>query len=558
MNEIAAKRLIERHNSAAIRALSGRSDVSFRHQRLWTEKGPVSLKTSHLSLDTTRHSYTRCRGVADAISLRLKHSDPDIHSEFMPRGFIAQMIFDTLEQIRVEYLADAQLPGQINNLQHAFIEWQREYITKGLTENHAGLVLFTLIQVVRSNMLAIMPDREVTPIIEEPQFHVIPIISVPLAQLRKTIHDQKAYAAHALQISKLITDYLHQDMDPDEVSRRDKIPMPEDFEDIKNFSSGIKKGNKTRLDASEPDSDYYVFTRAYDRVVEGAKLYSLSQRLTLREQLDKQIAAQVISIPKLALRLQKLFGIPQRSGWDFGQDEGRIDARRLTQLISNPDYKTIFKREHLAPNCNLAISFVIDNSGSMKRQKYESVAVLVDIYCKALELAGASTEILGFTSGSWNGGRALHDWRKAGQPANPGRLNEAQFIVYKDADTSYRRARVSIASLINTLHYREGLDGEALDWAAKRLSTRQETRKVLILISDGAPMDSATANANGEAYLSQHLYDVAFRIEQRSTIELRAIGIDLDMSDFVEHSINLDLKGTLDNEAFSALETLFS
>ena len=276
------------------------------------------------------------------------------------------------------------------------------------------------------------------------------------------------------------------------------------------------------------------------------------------KKLDKQISAQTISIPRLALRLQRLFGIPQRSGWDFGQDEGRIDARRLSQLITNPDYRTIFKREHHSPVCDLALTFLIDNSGSMKKQRFESVAVLVDVFSRALELAGAKTEVLGFSTSAWNGGRALNDWRKAGQPNHPGRVNEAQFIIYKKADSSWRRSRHSMASMMNTLHYREGLDGEALDWAARRLSKRSETRKALIMISDGAPMDSATANCNSHSYLPQHLFDVANMIEEKSNIELRSIGIDLDMSDFFSQSINLDLKGTLDNQAFSALETLFS
>ena len=558
MNRSESKRLIERHNSASIRALSGHPSASYRHQRLWTDNGPVVLRTSHLALNLDKNSYSHARGVADAIALRLKYTDLELHERLMPKGNIAAIIFDTLEQLRVETHADKSLAGSQKNLQLAFTDWQRDYIYKGLTENHAGLVIFTLVQVVRSNMLSIMPNREVTPIIEEPQYHVIPLISTPLAQLRKHLDDQQAYAEFSLEIGTIISDYLNVDIDDEDTQSRYKIPLPEDHEDIKTYTSGIKKGNKTNSVDDYPQNDYYVFTKAYDRILPASKLYSNAQRKKLREELDKQISAQTISIPRLALRLKHLFGLPQRSGWDFAQDEGRIDARRLAQLAANPDYHSIFKREHHTATCDLVVSFLIDNSGSMKNQRYESVAVLVDVYCRALELAGAKTEILGFSTNSWNGGKILREWRKAGEPENPGRLNEALFVIYKDAETPWRRAKHSIAALMNTLHYREGLDGEALDWAAKRLNKHNEQRKALILISDGAPMDSATANSNSDAYLAQHLYDVAQRIETRSNIELRSIGIDLDMSEFFQHSISLDLKGTLDKEAFTALETLYS
>ncbi|MEM7292262.1 MAG: hypothetical protein AAF420_02545, partial [Pseudomonadota bacterium] len=194
----------------------------------------------------------------------------------------------------------------------------------------------------------------------------------------------------------------------------------------------------------------------------------------------------------------------------------------------------------------------------MKRQRFEAVALLVDIFARALELAGAKTEILGFTTGSWSGGRTIKEWRAAGEPAPAGRMNERLHIVYKDADTSWRRARHSIASLLNPQHFREGLDGEALEWAAARLMRRDESRRALVMISDGAPMDSTTLNLNDKGFLDRHLYGVARRIEQRGEIELRAIGIGLDMGEFFKRSIALDLTGTLGNRAFAALELLFA
>jgi cobaltochelatase CobT len=211
----------------------------------------------------------------------------------------------------------------------------------------------------------------------------------------------------------------------------------------------------------------------------------------------------------------------------------------------------------MAPRCETVVSFLIDNSGSMKRQRYEAVAVMVDIYSRALDLAGVANEILGFTTGGWTGGQTIESWRRAGSPENPGRLNDRLHVVYKDADTPWRRARDSIATLLSTHHFREGLDGEALEWAAGRLRRTNAARRCLVMISDGAPMDSATSQNNPEGFLTGHMMRVIRRIERAGEIELAGIGIDLDLDAFYDRSLVLDLTGTLGNAEFRALESLF-
>jgi cobaltochelatase CobT len=269
------------------------------------------------------------------------------------------------------------------------------------------------------------------------------------------------------------------------------------------------------------------------------------------------IAAQAVSIPRLAQRLKYLFSVPRRSGWHEGEEEGYIDGRRLSQLVAQTGYTRIFKQEKLMPVCDTVVSFLVDNSGSMKRQRFEAVTVFVDIYCRALELAGIGTEILGFTTAGWAGGESIKAWREAGSPENPGRLNDRLHIIYKSADHSWRRSRYSICAMMNPVHFREGLDGEALQWAASRLWERSEPRKCLVLISDGAPMESATSNANDEFYLDRHLRQVAMKIEHGPVIETAAIGIALDMDQYFANCITLDLEGTLGYPAFRALEQLF-
>jgi len=230
----------------------------------------------------------------------------------------------------------------------------------------------------------------------------------------------------------------------------------------------------------------------------------------------------------------------------------------LSQLVSNPNYKQVFVERRQQLHANSAVTFLIDNSGSMKRQRYVAVATLVDTYCRALQLAGVTTEVLGFTTADWNGGRALNDWRRAKMPADPGRLGEAMHVVYKDQHTSWRRARHQLSSMLETTHFREGIDGEALLWAYRRLSRQAEEQKFLVVISDGVPMDAATHQNNRDGFLEQHLRDVAAHIERRTAVHLGAIGIDLDLSDTYQTSVGLDLNGTLGQASYRVLHTLFS
>jgi len=304
--------------------------------------------------------------------------------------------------------------------------------------------------------------------------------------------------------------------------------------------------------------DYHVFTREFDVESEGNDLYPTNRLQRRRTQLDRLVASQSVSVNRLALRMQRLFASLREDDWQFGQEEGWLDARRLTQLVASHSYRQIYYRNRFVPKSDVVVSFLIDTSGSMKTQRYEAVAVLVDTYARALELAGVQSEILGFTTAGWNGGRALASWRKSGQPDDPGRLNEVQHIVYKSADASWRQSRLSIAAMLETVHYREGIDGEALLWAFRRLMAREEQRRYLVLVSDGAPMDAATSNQNREGFLLDHLAAVSDHIDRRSAIHLGCIGIDLDTSHFITNSASADLTGTLGNNTYRLLDTLFS
>jgi cobaltochelatase CobT len=230
-------------------------------------------------------------------------------------------------------------------------------------------------------------------------------------------------------------------------------------------------------------------------------------------------------------------------------------------VVANPSDTNIHRQPVRRPATDAVVSFLIDTSGSMKAQRYQSVAVLVDTLVRALEMAEVASEVLGFTTASWSGGRSRADWVAAGRPDNPGRLADVAHVVYKSADWSWRQSRLSMAAMLRTDHYREGLDGEALEWAAWRLALRPERRRVLVLVSDGLPMETSTTSANHEGYLTDHLRTVWQRLDQSAVglgpeVELGAITLEHDLSGFVTRSVHLNLTGTLTVGTYDVLNRL--
>lgn len=285
---------------------------------------------------------------------------------------------------------------------------------------------------------------------------------------------------------------------------------------------------------------YRVFTDAFDTETPAATLVRAAVLQEYRERLDRRIEQQGLSVARLVRELNAVLATPVRDGWLHGQEEGYIDGRHLSQLITSPSERRLFRIEQHAPVSNSAVSFLIDCSGSM-RQHIESVAILVDVMARALDQIGVTTEVLGFTTNAWNGGRAQKAWLRAGRPPHPGRLNETAHLVFKDSDTPWRRARPAIGALLKSDLFREGVDGEAVSWAAQRLVQRHDGRRLLLVISDGSPTDGATALANDTHYLDHHLCHVVAELQAQAEVEIYGIGVGLDLSPYYRHNRALDL-----------------
>lgn len=541
--------------AGVVRAFSGERDLHFRGRRL--HRGRVALPwfAPHLHPSPETDDFASFRGAADGLALRLSESDAALHDSLRPEEPVERMLFEMLEQFRAEAMAPETMVGMRRNLRHRHEQWSLAFHHSGLTDTARGLLLYAVAQICRARVSGEQVVEETEDMLEATRFALAPLIGHALAGLRRDRNDQAAYAAHALAIARTVAAMLHEAgeessaaRDPHVDDKRSVFSLVADMDQeiIERFTTA-ESGRSAVLD--DAGGAYRVFTTACDREHDAATLARKEVLADHREKLDRRIAAQGVNIARLARELSALLAEPERDGWDGGQEEGLIDGRRLAQLVASATERRLFRTERMAPVADCIVTFLIDCSGSMKEHA-ESVAMMADVFARALEQAGVASEVLGFTTGAWNGGRAQREWVRAGRPPHPGRLNERCHIVFKAAATPWRRARPAMAALLKADLFREGIDGEAVDWACVRLRQRSEARKLLLVISDGSPMDSATHLANDAHYLDHHLRDVVARQEQRGDIAIAGIGVGLDLSPYYSRSHVLDLATSSGNTLF--------
>ncbi|HRP75286.1 MAG TPA: cobalt chelatase [Rhodocyclaceae bacterium] len=554
---------VEELCAATIRALTGDPALHFRGHRLHRGARPIPVHAPHLRVDSAHDDLPACRGAADGAALRLRFSDHDVHRRLCPADPVERLIFELLEQLRVESLVAPDMPGMVSNLHRRFEDWSRAFDRSGLTESALGILLYTVAQICWSRLNAKPVGRDTEDLIEVTRASIVQVLGPALAAIRRHRRDQIQFAPHALQIAGIVgemmraADLEREESAPvgqDEADSRGGFSLLLDFDDEvgEGIASAASGESKAFVDTAQR---YRVFTARYDAEVNAASLVRRALLEEFRSRLDERAAAQGINVARLARQLGAIFAVPTRDGWQFGEETGLVDGRRLAQLIGSPGERRLFRLERHVPRADTVVSFLIDCSGSMKTH-IESVALMVDIVVRALETVGVTTEILGFTTGAWNGGRPCREWIAAGRPRHPGRLNELCHMVFKPAERSWRRARRDIAALLKSDLFREGIDGEAVEWACTRLLARSETRRILIVISDGCPMDGATNLANDVLYLDNHLKQVVARHEQFGDVEILGVGVGLDLSPFYRRCLATDLSQGLDSRLLADLVKL--
>jgi cobaltochelatase CobT len=315
--------------------------------------------------------------------------------------------------------------------------------------------------------------------------------------------------------------------------------MPEDVDEADGDDPSEAWRPPTSSTREQRGPDYKAFTNKFDEMIAAEDLCDADELTRLRAYLDKQLGHLQGVVARLANRLQRRLMAQQNRAWEFDLEEGSLDPVRLPRIVIDPYQPLSFKREKDTNFRDTVVTLLIDNSGSMRGRPITVAATCGDILARTLERCGVKVEILGFTTRAWKGGQARETWLQAGKPANPGRLNDLRHIVYKSADAPWRRARKNLGLMMREGLLKENIDGEALDWAHKRLLARPEQRKILMMISDGAPVDDSTLSVNPGNYLERHLRWVIEEIETRSPVELIAIGIGHDVTRYYRRAVTI-------------------
>ncbi len=525
------------------------------------------------------------RGAADSAALRLRFHDPRIHARSAPGDIDARAVFDALETARVEALGARAMGGVRRNLRHLTeARIRSDAIVRARDAEEVPLSTAVGL-IARERLSGEAPPAAAAEGLKLVASWIEAKAAAELDALALTLDDQAAFAklsrrlledldlAAAEESTEEEPEDSGEDADgdqdgSDEAAEQGDDGRPgggdvemrgEETEDQGNNSESsdeVEAGDEESPpgdDLSEslfaapgrrnwdlsPATDYKAFTTRFDEIVEAEELCDEEELGRLRTYLDQQMEGLSNVVTRLANRLQRRLLAQQARSWDFDQEEGLLDAARLARVVVNPRHALSFKIERDTEFRDTVVSLLIDNSGSMRGRPIAIAAICGDILARTLERCGVATEILGFTTRGWKGGQSREAWLAAGRPASPGRLNDLRHIVFKRADEPYRRARRNLGLMMREGLLKENIDGEALLWAHNRLIARPEERRILMVISDGAPVDDSTASANGGTYLERHLRQVIEWIEKRSSVELIAIGIGHDVTRYYTRAVTI-------------------
>jgi cobaltochelatase CobT len=563
--------IFKRSTTAALRAIAERDDVTVSFS---AESSALSGTRARLPLpprDLAPDAAMQVRGAADAIALRLRHHDPATHTRRMPAGDQARALFEAAEQVRVEAIGVKNMVGVAANLEAHLIERFRRQGAERAPDIDANLVEAVRL-LTREALTGAAPPRPMRALVDRLRPQLEPRLRADFVELRKYVHDQDAYAK-ALR-------HLIQDLDIDLGDLDDEISGDDGGGDNGGESEGQDAEADTETASGESDTgEARVAPSEFQDDGSGGETEevegdaspsdgddeadqpgrpSLSRRHGQNEDgpgyrpfttaFDQIVQAEELCDPDELTRLRRLMAKQTRS-WEFDLDEGLLDTARLSRIVTSPTYPLSYKRERETDFRDTVVTLLIDNSGSMRGRPISIAAMSADILARTLERCNVKVEILGFTTCAWKGGQSREQWLAAGKPANPGRLNDLRHIIYKSADAPWRRARRSLGLMMREGILKENIDGEALLWAYQRLLARTEQRRILMVISDGAPVDDSTLSVNSGNYLEKHLRAVIEMIERGHAVELLAIGIGHDVTRYYRRAVTLvdaeQLGGTL-------------
>ena len=530
---------------------------------------------------------TRIRGLADQLALRVAHHDEATHSRARPKSIEGQQVYDALEQARIEAIGSNALSGVRDNLGAV---WEHNIQRKGLDRLVDPAAPPPMAEVLalmaRERLTGEAPPPSARALVDSFRAEVEAKAGADLDRLTTSLENQRAFARIAraivrdMELGDDLSDAPDQDAEDDESQDgeaeasdgegegEDQSPQSATMDDSEKTHRESETSESTMTESEEdenaepsddeletgegdrparpdlkdhgrPEPAYKVYTTAHDEIVSAEELCDAEELTRLRAYLDQQLAHLSNVVARLANRLQRRLMAQQNRTWSFDLEEGLLDVSRLTRVIIDPMAPLSFKQEEDTEFRDTVVTLLIDNSGSMRGRPIMVAAVCADILARTLERCGVKVEILGFTTRAWKGGTSRDDWLKAGKPASPGRLNDLRHIIYKSADAPWRRARKNLGLMMREGLLKENIDGEALMWAHHRLVHRQEQRRILMVISDGAPVDDSTLSVNSGHYLERHLRKTIGEIENKSAVELIAIGIGHDVTRYYRRAVTI-------------------
>ncbi len=588
----------------AARALSDEAEVELAYTADTPVQSGKHLRVPMPARTLPADQVAEARGFADAFALRLRHHDDTLHMRGAPAEATARSVYDAIENARVEALGSRGYEGIAENLSRALdVRLRSDPITRARNRSEVPLAS-ALGLMVREALTGRLP-----PIEAEPGLALVREWiggKADLSTLALALDDQRAFQGLTRKLLEQLelvegeqepqdSDEGGEDEEGDEGQDTD-TPDEADAEGAEGESEIEARGQQRDDQAAEGESeqlegddiddaegepgdegeegmqpvrpngppadpgaqfDYKMWTERYDEVVAATELCDAEELARLRGYLDQQLVHLQSAVSKLANRLQRRLMAQQSRSWDFDQEEGLLDAARLARVVVNPTQSLSYKIERDTEFRDTVVTLLIDNSGSMRGRPISIAAISADILARTLERCGVKTEILGFTTRAWKGGQSRETWLAAGRPPQPGRLNDIRHIVYKRADEPWRRARTSLGLMMREGLLKENIDGEALLWAHARMMARPEERRILMVISDGAPVDDSTLSVNSGSYLERHLRQVIAWIEKRSPVELVAIGIGHDVTRYYSRAVTIMDAEQLGGTIIEQLAALF-
>ncbi|WP_424360815.1 cobaltochelatase subunit CobT [Methylocystis parvus] len=594
--------------AGAMRAMakSPKLDVAFAPERpslIQTEDGAKARITEPPRKLSAKEAAV-VRGQADSMALRLACHDDALHRRYAPETMEARAAFDAMEQARVESIGARRMTGVAANI-GAMLEdrYTRSHTEKIMSREDAPLE-DALALIARERLTGLEPPPHGAKIVEfwrpfleeragpdldrlvgavEDQRHFAQIVRELLSHLDMAGaeapdeteaedetdeapqnpdegEEQEQEENQAKSAAEMETALAAEDSEQEGESESAEAPYgetPEESDDG-DMEEASEARRPTTPNADRSGSDYRAYTTRFDEIVRAEELCDTEELDRLRAYLDKQLLHLSSVVGRLANRLQRRLMAQQSRSWEFDLEEGMLDPAKLPRVIIDPQQPLSFKREKDMEFRDTVVTLLLDNSGSMRGRPITVAATCADILARTLERCGVKVEILGFTTRAWKGGQSRELWLNEGKKANPGRLNDVRHIIYKAADAPWRRARRNLGLMMREGLLKENIDGEALDWAHRRLLARQEQRRILMMISDGAPVDDSTLSVNPGNYLERHLRQIIHDIETKSPVELIAIGIGHDVTRYYRRAVTIVDAEELGGAMTEKLAELFS